>query len=1423
MEEFEGPGKSGGVVDVESQTPAATPTDELPAVPVLLCEEGLQEDDQPQPTDAWCPSISGRETSPRDSAVLLDTTLYSKFSTGECKVLDIYGIGSDNRLRKSTPFVHGVELQGPKGEVVRIRSVFDNGAMVNAIDSDVFAQVKGRLSAPRPSDLWLRMADGRIVPSEGVWSGTITVMGAKGCGEFEIFRSGNAWALLFGKPLLEEFRAVHDYGPDVIKFPGEGEPVWIQNQFQTAGSAYGNPLVGLTIDIKQYRGLNKDKVSELSDPMECDKPEHEDSERSDSHLPVWTMEQEDGTIPGCLGKAHPDLPQERDPSIFTRLTDPHQPRRVAAILSDVTIGPDLSPEQRRVVKSLIAEFADCFALSLGEVLPVKGAEHHLNIPEGTVFRTKVNQRPLSPPQKVFYNGVINRMLDADIIRPIAAADVKCCGATTLAKKAHEGGGLSLEELQLKVNNLCAEAGQEPAFSITPQNPMPTKATGNHTLPEPAQKWRVCQDFPDLNKVTKVAPMPQGDIRAKQHRLSGHRWISTFDFAAGFYACPIPAEDQPYICFYVEGRGYFCYKRMPFGLTGAPSTFAEMTAKALGDLVGTLFELFVDDGGMAGDIFEDTIANIRILLVRIRETGLSLSAAKSSFFETEAVFAGARVGPTGIKPDLTKLTSIVGWDTPRNLQNLGSFLGLTGYFRSLVKGYAVIAQPLTDLARSLELPRMKGKAAYSRAMKGSSLEGRWTSIHNKAFLQLKIALTSEPVLKGPKYDGTPFVVTTDGCKFGFAGMLSQRHTSVLPNGKEVTSMHPVAFASKRTSPAEEKYKPFVLEFAALKYSLDKFSDVIWGFPVELETDCQALRDHLLNDKTSSVHARWRDGVLAHQIVDVRHRPGRLNPVADGLSRKFVNVPLTDGDGHEWTVSEDWEARTGVTNDVCQITKVLATPESLGLLERFAGEKAFQDIVGSLLELDLGKSLKDRKRARHRAKGYMIEGGKLWKVGDRKSVRSRARVECVTQKEASVLAWEAHQRNGHFHRDNVKAELLDIISSPKLDKSIASAIMDCGRCKNFGPTHIHSLLEPVTRRHPFELMVSDTLSMPTGKGGFTKLNLTVDVYAQRLWVTKLKATTARTSTDVYNRICQTFIRPEVLMTDGGPEFDNKELLDACEKRGTKRVVVAAYSPWINGLVEGMNGKLLGILRRLCAPDLGEDALEGIVQEALPRNWPDHLENAVEILNNRILPSLHFSPNELLLGLIVNTRETPVEISAMEAVTAGDVAQQMAYVEQQRVDGYSQIMEHASRRKAAFDRAVMAGAPREVVFKAGQLVQVYRSDLDFTFQTIRKLEPKWSVPRRVVKRNRNSYTIATLQGVLIPGRFSSRRLRRFIPRRGTTLATEQELVEARLALAEEEADRLGLEEMRRNLLDDGEMADEEGDGAVEDDTDDGDVMDN
>ena len=1374
---------------------------------------------------------------PADAVVIPDTE-HMYIETENAIVFDLYEVGSLREEEASLPFVHGVELAGPRGEVVRFRSVFDDGALVNAIDEPLYQTLKGRLAALAPSRKILRMADGRLVPSAGVWKGRVTIKGIGHESTFEIFNSNGAWAMLFGKPLLRTFNAIHNYKEDSIQIPNaEGsQQITLFNQFKNKQGSVAEMLANRTVDIKQiitlppittHQNRKATKVSKrrrktrgvlakaednlnmynsqggLTTPLEGSlekqphytpefsltnaviRPENTDVEESkntpDTQSPVWFINGDDEGKTDVLGAEQPDVSRVFEPTILTRKTDPHNPARVEAILAEVTIGQDLSAAQLQRVRELIAKYAQCFALSMSEVTPVKGAAHRLDIPRDTQFRTKINQRPQTPPQREFFNGVIDKMVAAGIIRPIAHQDVRCCGATTLAKKAHEGSGLSIETLKHRVNGECVTAGYPSAFENLP----PTEDTINDTsnLSTPQNKWRVCQDFAELNRVTKVPPMPQGDIRRKQQNLSDHRWITVFDFASGFYACEIRPEDQPYICFYVEGRGYYAYMRMPFGLTGAPSTFAEMTAEAIGDLTCTMLELFVDDGGLAGDEFETMFANTELLLQRVSEKGLSLSASKSKFFATEATFAGGRVGPEGIKPDLTKLTAVANWKKPNDLQNLGSFLGLTGYFRPLIKGYATIAQPLTDMARKLELPKSKGKAAYTKAMKGYSLEGLWGRAHDQAFLRLKIALVSEPVLKGPKYDGTPFIVTTDGCKYGFAGMLTQKFTSVLPNGIEKTTIHPIGFSSKRTSVTEEKYKPFILEFAALKHSLDKFSDIIWGYPVEIETDCQALRDHLLNPALNTTHARWRDAVLAHNIVDVRHRPGRLNVVADGLSRKFVNTPKELGDGHEWTVSEDWEARTHLANDILIISTAPLAQEYVDLRTRFADEKVFLEVIDSMLELDKGTSLRIQKRARHKAKGYMIEDGKLWKIGDG-SERARARLECVTKEETIKLAWEEHRTNGHFHRDNIKAKLLDRITSPKIDQSITKAILDCGKCKGFGTTHLHSLLEPITRRHPFELMAADTLSMPKGKGGFTKLGLWMDVYSQRVWVTKLKTSaTGKSSKRSFGDICDLFTAPEALMTDGGPEFDNEELRSECEKRGTKLQICPAYSPWVNGLLEGTNAILLNRLKRMCAPDLGEN--EEVASE-VPYNWPDHLEAAVRCINNRILPNLKYAPNELLLGLIVNTKSTPTD-SITSAPTAEEVEIQMAYVDHQRFDGYAQTTDHAHRRKAAFDKQVLDRPPRETIFRAGDLVQIYRSDLDYTFSTDRKLLPKFSAPRRVVSRTKNSYQLETLEGFPISGRFSSRRLRLFIPRTGTELEAVQAMIEKEWREREDKEDEV------------------------------------
>ena len=218
----------------------------------------------------------------------------------------------------------------------------------------------------------------------------------------------------------------------------------------------------------------------------------------------------------------------------------------------------------------------------------------------------------------------------------------------------------------------------------------------------------------------------------------------------------------------------------------------------------MMELFVDDGASADDNFDSMMGKLRRILERVRDRALSLSPSKSKFFMTNASFAGAIVGPRGVTPDLGKVTAVVDWPQPKDALNLASFLGLTGHFRDLIKNYARIEGPLRDLIRAVDLPKNYSKTTYRRVMRGASLEGSWGRKHTEAFINLKKALTSEPVLRCPQWDGTPFIVTTDGCQDGFGAVLTQRFLTVLANGRTVSKLHPIVFASKRTSTAEEKY-------------------------------------------------------------------------------------------------------------------------------------------------------------------------------------------------------------------------------------------------------------------------------------------------------------------------------------------------------------------------------------------------------------------------------------------------------------------------------------------------------------------------------------------------------------------------------------------------------------------------------------------
>ncbi|KAG2743095.1 hypothetical protein P692DRAFT_20700954, partial [Suillus brevipes Sb2] len=177
-------------------------------------------------------------------------------------IVDLYTAGHATTTKdlldskEAVPFTHSVSLEGPQGETVRVRGLFDDGAMISAMCTSIYEKVKHRLGNWSQSTRKLRMANGNIVNSLVKWNGTICINGVKTQGEFEVFDSGGGWGFLLGKPILQAFEAVHDYKTDVISISDGKNSTKITNQIAYPLALHQTSSeISLTLDIKQRETL----------------------------------------------------------------------------------------------------------------------------------------------------------------------------------------------------------------------------------------------------------------------------------------------------------------------------------------------------------------------------------------------------------------------------------------------------------------------------------------------------------------------------------------------------------------------------------------------------------------------------------------------------------------------------------------------------------------------------------------------------------------------------------------------------------------------------------------------------------------------------------------------------------------------------------------------------------------------------------------------------------------------------------------------------------------------------------------------------------------------------------------------------------------------------------------------------------------
>ncbi|GJY62375.1 putative mitochondrial protein [Tanacetum coccineum] len=207
-----------------------------------------------------------------------------------------------------------------------------------------------------------------------------------------------------------------------------------------------------------------------------------------------------------------------------------------------------------------------------------------------------------------------------------------------------------------------------------------------------------------------------------------------------------------------------------------------------------------------------------------------------------------VMPFGLTNAPSTFQSLMNEHVPTSLKQLRGFLGLTGYYRRFIKGFAMITRPLTHLLK---------KGVYE-----------WNSAAQSAFEDLKQAMISAPFLKLFDFN-KEFTIETYASGGGIGAVLLQ-------------GGHLIVFLSKTLSVKHQLMSTYEKELLALVQALEKWIGYLFDRHFKIKTDHISLK-YLVDQRMSTpTQLKWLPKLIGFDF-EIVYKKGVDNVTTDALSR------------------------------------------------------------------------------------------------------------------------------------------------------------------------------------------------------------------------------------------------------------------------------------------------------------------------------------------------------------------------------------------------------------------------------------------------------------------------------------------------------------------------------------------------------------